>query len=72
MRTHVGRVIRDLERKCSEPDETLKEELRIAKRIYDQHRHQSDKMYSVHEPEAARMAKRKLHKRYSGRTRMAT
>ena len=64
MRTHLGRVIRDLERKCPEPDEALKEELRIAKRIYDQQRHQSDKIYSVHEPEVACIAKGKAHKRY--------
>ena len=64
MRTHLGRVIRDVERKCPQPDEALKEELDVAKRIYEQQRHQSGKIYSVHEPEVACIAKGKAHKRY--------
>lgn len=64
MRTHLGRIIRDLERKCPEPDEGLKEKLRIAQRIYEQQRHQSQKVYSVHEPDVACIAKGKVHKRY--------
>jgi len=64
MQTHLGRVIRDLERKCPKQDSTLQEELCIAKRIYEQQRHQSHKIYSVHEPEVACIAKGKAHKRY--------
>ena len=64
MRTHLGRIIRDIERKCPQPDEALKEELDVAKRIHEQQRHQSGKIYSVHEPEVACIAKGKTHKRY--------
>ena len=64
MRTHLGRVIRDIQRKCPDPDEKLKHELVIAQRIYEQQRGDRDKVYSVHEPEVACIAKGKAHKRY--------
>lgn len=64
LRTHLGRVIRDIERKCPEPDKHLSQTLQIAKRIYEQKQHDSNKIYSVHEPEVACIAKGKAHKRY--------
>jgi transposase, IS5 family len=64
MRTHLGRVIRDLERKCPEVDEALRHTLEVAKRIHEQQRHDRNKVYSMHEPDVACIAKGKAHKRY--------
>ena len=64
MKTHLGRVIRDLERKCPDLDEALKQTLEVAKRIHEQQRHDSNKVYSMHEPDVACIAKGKAHKRY--------
>ena len=60
----LGRVIRDIQRKCPEPYPKLKEELKQAQRIYDQQRKDKGKVYSVHAPEVERISKGKAHKRY--------
>ena len=64
LRTYLGRVIRDIERKELNPDEELKELLEISKRIYDQKRKGKNKIYSVHAPEVECIAKGKAHKKY--------
>jgi len=64
LRTILGRVIRDLERKCPQPDEKLEELLEVARGIWTQQRHDKNKIYSVHEPQVACIAKGKVHKRY--------
>ena len=64
LRTYLGRVIRDIERKELKPDEELKELLEISKRIYDQKRKGKNKIYSVHAPEVECIAKGKAHKKY--------
>lgn len=64
LRTILGRVIRDIERKCPRPDEKLEKLLEVAKRIHVQQRHDKNKVYSVHEPQVACIAKGKAHKRY--------
>ena len=64
LRTYLGRVIRDIERKELKPDEELKELLEISKRIYDQKRKDKNKIYSVHAPEVECIAKGKAHKKY--------
>jgi len=64
LRTILGRVIRDIERKCPQPDEKLKKLLEIAKRIHAQQRNDKNKIYSVHEPQVECIAKGKAHKRY--------
>ena len=64
LRTILGRVIRDIERKCAEPDEKLMEILKTSKRIYAQERRDKNKAYSVHEPQVECIAKGKAHKRY--------
>mgnify|MGYP005647267099 CR=1 FL=1 len=48
LKTLLGRVIRDIQRKCQEPDPKLKEELKQAKRIYYQQRKDKSKVYNVH------------------------
>jgi IS5 family transposase len=62
--TYPGRVIRDIERKCPQPDDSLQRLLHIAQRIYQQQRTDTKKVYSVHAPEVECIAKGKAHQRY--------
>jgi len=64
LRTYLGRIIRDIERKYPNPDTELKELLDISKRIHKQKRHDKNKVYSVHAPEVECISKGKAHKRY--------
>ena len=64
LRIYLGRVIRDIERKCPAPDSSLRDLLRISNRIFSQQRHDKNKMYSVHAPEVECISKGKAHKRY--------
>jgi|ERR1700742_2256020 len=64
LKTILGRVIRDVERKCQDPNGRLKKVLAIARRIYEQQRHDSHKIYSVHADEVECIAKGKAHKKY--------
>ena len=64
LRTYLGRVIRDLERKMPFPPEALQRLLSRAKRIHQQKRSDSNKLYSVHAPEVSCIAKGKAHQRY--------
>ena len=60
----LGRVIRDIEYKCRQPDEELQSLLDTIIRIFHQHRHDKNKVYSVHEPAVECTSKGKAHKRY--------
>ncbi|OCC15323.1 transposase IS4 family protein [Dissulfuribacter thermophilus] len=64
LRVWLGRVIRDIERKCPKPDEELSSLLKISKRIYFQKKQDKDKIYSVHESHVECISKGKSHKRY--------
>ena len=64
LKTYLGRVIRDIERKCPEPDESLVSLLQVGKRIVTQKRDDKNKVYSVHEPDVDCISKGKAHKRY--------
>jgi len=64
LKTYLGRVIRDIERKCPQPDDPLQSLLKIAKRIHQQQRHDKNKIYSMHEPHVECISKGKAHKRY--------
>lgn len=64
LRILLGRVIRDVERKCPTPPAQVARLLERAKRIHTQARHTSPKLYSVHAPEVACIAKGKVHKKY--------
>jgi IS5 family transposase len=63
LKTYLGRVIRDIERKCSHQDEELQSLLDIAIRIYSQQRKDKNKVYSVHEPAVECISKGKAHRR---------
>ena len=64
LRNYLGRVIRDIERKHPEPDSRFAALLKLARRIYNQTRNESNKVYSIHAPEVECIAKGKTHKKY--------
>lgn len=64
LKTILGRVLRDIERKCPAPDPELLQLLDTAKRIHQQKRTDENKVYSVHANEVECISKGKAHKRY--------
>ena len=67
LRTWVGRMIRDIERKTGAPgsrDQALTTLLVRCQRLVDQKPTDSNKLYSLHEPEVRCISKGKAHKRY--------
>jgi IS5 family transposase len=60
----TGRLIRDIRRKTSHPDEALATLLARADRVRQQQPHDTHKLYSLHEPEVQCISKGKAHKRY--------
>ena len=64
LKTFLGRVIRDIERKVSDPGMKLGSLLYVGKRIFEQQRTDKNKIYSVHEPHVECISKGKAHKRY--------
>jgi transposase, IS5 family len=64
LRTILGRVIRDIERKVPDPGEETGDLLGLARRLHVQERHDKGKLYSVHAPEVECISKGKAHKRY--------
>lgn len=69
LKTILGRVVRDIERKARKTrgkivDEPLRELLALAHRLLAQARDSKNKLYSVHAPEVECIAKGKAHKRY--------
>jgi transposase, IS5 family len=64
LKTYLGRVIRDIERKNPYPDQQLDQLLDISTKIHRQQRHDKNKVYSVHAPEVECISKGKAHKRY--------
>ena len=64
-RNWLGRVIRDIKRKCpGEIPEKLKKALEIGGRIFEQERGSKGKIYSLHEPQVECLSKGKAHKLY--------
>ena len=64
LKTILGRVLRDIERKRPAPDPELSKLLETAKRIHLQERTDKNKVYSVHATEVECISKGKAHKRY--------
>lgn len=64
LRTYLGRVIRDMERKAKAGNAELKSLLAVSRRICEQKREDKGKVYSVHAPEVECISKGKAHKRY--------
>ena len=69
LKTYLGRVMRDIERKgrkYGDPrsQQFLNQQLQLAHRLLDQTRTSKNKLYSIHAPEVECIAKGKAHKRY--------
>jgi len=64
LKTYLGRVVRDIQRKAPEPSGKLQKQLLLAKRLLKQERDSKNKVYSVHEPHVECIAKGKVHQRY--------
>jgi IS5 family transposase len=64
LRLFLGRVIRDIRRKCPRPVPALKLLPERGERIFRRQRHDTKKVYSVHAPEVECIAKGKAHKPY--------
>jgi IS5 family transposase len=69
LKTILGRVVRDIERKAAKlqghiADEPLCELVALAERLLTQTRTSKSKLYSVHAPEVECIAKGKVHKHY--------
>jgi transposase, IS5 family len=64
LKTMLGCVIRDIGRKCSNPEGRLANVLTKAHAIFNQKRNDTNKVYSVHAPEVECIAKGKVHKKY--------
>ena len=67
LKTYLGRVTRDIERKVSDNAELKKQFsslLAMGHRLFKQKRTDSKKLYSLHAPEVECIAKGKVHKKY--------
>jgi len=64
LKLYLGRVIRDIERKCQKPGPLLATMLERAKRVFTQKRDDKNKLYSMQAPEVECIAKGKAHKKY--------
>ena len=64
LKVFLGRVMRDIQRKCQVPDDGLNHLLKLAERIFKQKRNDKNKVYSVHAPEVECIGKGKAHKRF--------
>jgi transposase, IS5 family len=64
LRTRLGRLIRDVERKAGRTDGELDELLDLCWRLHGQKRTDKNKLYSLHEPHVQCISKGKAHKRY--------
>jgi len=69
LKTILGRVVRDIQRKAGKiqdqiVDEPLRELVALAERLLEQTRTSKNKIYSIHAPEVECLAKGKAHKRY--------
>ena len=64
LKTYLGRVVRDIQRKTNIITPELKDALTQAKRLLKQQRNDSHKLYSLHEPYVSCISKGKAHKKY--------
>lgn len=64
LKTYLGRVTRDIQRKVDNWDPGLEDLLRLSARLLGQRRDSKNKLYSIHEPQVECISKGKAHKRY--------
>lgn len=59
LKTHLGRVIRDIDRKLPDQDKKMKELMEMGRKILIQERDSKNKIYSIHEPKVDCISKGK-------------
>jgi IS5 family transposase len=64
LKTYLGRLTRDIQRKTPLMDEQLTVLIERSNRLLKQKRNDKNKLYSIHEPDVRCIAKGKIHKRY--------
>ncbi len=64
LKTYLGRVTRDLERKADANDPQVARMIALCKRLLSQKRNSKNKLYSIDAPEVECIAKGKAHKKY--------
>ncbi len=64
LKTYLGRVVKDVERKAFDLDDGLRELLAVSHQLLGQEKQDKNKLYSVHEPHVECISKGKIHKRY--------
>lgn len=64
LKTYLGRVYRDIQKKAETKDAELIEKLTLAERLLSQSKESKNKLYSIHAPEVECISKGKAHKRY--------
>lgn len=64
LRNYLGRVLRDIEKNCPQPDTNLAHWLQVCRWLYEQKRSDKNKIYAIHALEVECIAKGKAHKRY--------
>jgi len=64
LRTWLGRVIRDVQRKAGGITGALKSKIELAQRLYEQRRESKNKLYALHAPEVECIAKGKARTPY--------
>jgi IS5 family transposase len=64
LKVYLGRVYRDILRKCPQPDAQLAELLHLTEKLLTQQRQDKNKLYSLHAPEVECISKGKVHKKY--------
>lgn len=64
LKTYLGRVARDIERKAWTIDDESRNLLGLAYRLLAQVKRDKKKLYLVHEPDVECISKGKIHKRY--------
>jgi len=64
VKIRLGRIVRDIERKITQPSSELKSLLELADRLMKQKRKDKNKIYSLHELDIDCISKGKAHKKY--------
>ena len=64
LKTWLGRLLRDIGRKAEQPDEELARLLALCRRVQEQQPKDTNKLYSLHEPQVQCISKGKAHQRY--------
>ena len=65
LNTYLGRLVRDIRRKCESPQGRLLELLEMSERLLAQKKNSKHKLYRYHATETVRIAKGKAHKNMS-------